>query len=363
MANKAPNSPDPGPQTPKPDPPAPLFPPGVTVEILSRLPIKDAARLQLVSKHWQSLIQNHYFMNRHMAHTRFTYHWFNIQPTQAQAQTARETYLLTAGLDGLLILKNTTKNIHYLWNPATKRALELPSPHEGSYGLSLAFVRATQSYRVVSFYLDPKTGFDGCEILTPGLPGPWKPLNVPGALRKRERISVIVSGEAVHCVFFNRARPETLISLNLETEKFSISCFGKLGRPDTRWRNYWDMDWAGKLAIADVVGPNLEVMELTDYERGIWCREKRIVGLPFFKEGNNDEFVPLFAREGKIWFWMKGSKIFTYDMETGEMKDVREAPNLAASTKVYPYKPSLIGFQGMVPDTMLERYRARLMLC
>ncbi|CAA0826543.1 Unknown protein [Striga hermonthica] len=346
------DSPGPGPRSPriqKLDRSTPLFPPGITVEILSRMPLKDAARLQLVSKEWQSLVQTHYFKDRHMAHSKVIYHHHNIVPTLAHA-SAHYSFSVADGRDGLLLMRNKTKNTLYLLNPATKRALELPGPSPGCRGAALAFSRATGSYRIVSFHRDP----EGCEVLDPGGARAWRPLDFPEMMiiggGGAHRTVVVSSGEAAHCIYFTEYEID-VVSLDLETDKFSVSRFvPKTGRPD----DYWVLEWEGKLAIAGVVGPNMEVKELEDHKKGRWGVEERIVPLPLVKKGN--EVVPLLVRDGEMWFWVKGGEIFTCNIETGERTDYGMVSNLAASTRLYPYKPSLIGFQGMMLETMFERF-------
>ncbi|CAA0826544.1 Unknown protein [Striga hermonthica] len=339
------------PRTQKLDPSAPLFPPGVTVEILSRMPLKDAARLQLVSKEWQSLIQSHYFKDRHMAHAEVIHCHFNVVPNRANA-SAYCSFSFADGRDGLLLMKNKTQNTICLWNPAIKRALELPGPHRGSRRAALAFSRAaTGSYRVVSFHRDP----EGCEVLDPGGARVWRPLDFPEMVTTggAHQTVVVSSGEAAHCVYFAETEI-VVVSLDLEADKFAVSHFlPKTGRPD----DYWVLEWEGKLAIACIVGPNMEVKELEDHEKGRWGVEERIVPLPWMKkEAEGNEVVPLLVRDGEMWFWVKGGEIFTRNIETGERTDYGMVRNLLASTRLYPYKPSLIGFQGMVPETMFEKF-------
>ncbi|GER27215.1 F-box family protein [Striga asiatica] len=353
----------PGPRSPraqKLDPSAQLFPPGITIEILSRMPLKDAARLQLVSKEWHSLIQSHYFKDRHMAHSEVLYHHHNVKTNWAHT-SARCSFSFANGRDGLLLMQHKTQNTLCLWNPATKRALELPGPNPNSLGLSLTFSRATGSYSIVSFHRDSeKIGSEGCEVLDPCGARVWRPvLDFPEAMivRGESHWPVVIStGEAAHCVFF--AENEIgVVSLDVETDKFAASRFlPKTGRAD----DYWALEWEGKLVIAGVVGSNMEVKEMEDHGKGRWGAEERIVALPAWMkkeaEGGN-EIVPLLVRDGEMWFWIKGcGVVFTCNVETGERTDYGTVRNFMVSTRLYPYKESLIGFQGMVPETMFDRF-------
>ncbi|KAL0442883.1 UNVERIFIED_CONTAM: putative F-box protein [Sesamum latifolium] len=285
----------------------PIFPPEVVMEILSWLSLKSLTKAQLVCKQWRALIHDHYFIQKHMGQSSVVWHWYNVVRPGRSSPIDSFSYL--HGCDGLLLLRNNGSFKYCVWNPATRRVLELPDPHSGNYGFVFCYVPATGNYRIVAIYNDLENGREGCEVFTPG--------------------------EAVHCVIVIKVGDE-------HCER--------------------DLDWDGKLALVQIVGQNLEVMELEDYKKHRWCANKKVIPLPSMKKGDGGErnLFPLFAKQGDIWFWSKGEKIFTYTIKTGQVCDVKQSQTYSISNKIYPYKPSLVTFEGMVPDTMLEKLRPGL---
>ncbi|KAK6124007.1 hypothetical protein DH2020_042255 [Rehmannia glutinosa] len=345
--------------------PTPIFPPEVVIEILTWLPPKCLIQLQLVCKEWRAFIQDHYFTEKHMGRHDFVHHWHNVARLGNYPQNNRDedSFAFIQGCDGLVILRNNTKRKFCVWNPATHRVLELPNPNDGYYGFAFSFVPSTKSYRIVCIFKDKESGGLGWEVLTPGQSMAWRRLTFPDIAnsiqnREKERVSIVSSGGAVHCVLVTKFSEEIeteIVSLDLETENFSVNHLPKLG-----WSKYCDLDWDGKLGFARIVGQNMELMELEDYKNQKWCEKKKIIHLPFLKKGNIDgeaNLTPLFAREGYIWFWLKDTKVFRYENKSGDMFDVKQSQDFVPSSKIYPYKPSMITFKGMVPDTEVEKLR------
>ncbi|KAK4439296.1 putative F-box protein [Sesamum alatum] len=345
----------------------PMFPPEVIIEILSWLPLKSLTQAQLVCKQWRALIHDHYFIEKHMDQSSVVWHWYNVVRTGNNLHIGSFSYL--HGCDGLLLLRNNSSFKYYVWNPATRRVLELPDPHSGNYGFGFCYVPATGDYRIVSIYNDQENGREGCEVFTPGHSRDWRRLTFPNIMtanngyRFKDRVSVVSTGGAVHCVIVIKVgeeRCERVVSLDMGTELFTINHLPE-GLTCNR-TGLWDLDWDGKLALVQIVGENLQVMELEDYKKHRWCADKKVIPLPPMKKdiGGERKLFPLFAKQGDIWFWSKGEKIFTYTIKTGQVSDVKKTQTFSLSNKLYPYKPSLITFEGMVPDTMLEKLRPHL---
>ncbi|XP_011096163.1 putative F-box protein At5g50220 [Sesamum indicum] len=334
----------------------PILPPEVIIEILSWLPLKSLTKAQLVCKQWRALIHDHYFIQKHMGQNSVVWHWYNVVRTGHISHIDSFSYL--HGCDGLLLLRNNSSFKYCIWNPATRRVLELPDPHSGNYGFVFCYVPATGNYRIVAIYNDRENGREGCEVFTPGHSKEWRQITFPcimtannGYRFKDNCFIVIKSGEE---------RCERVVSLDMGTETFTVNHLPE-GLTCNR-TTLWDLDWDGKLALVQIVGKNLQVMELEDYKKHRWCANKKVIPLPSMNKDNVVEpsLFPLLAKQGDIWFWLKGEKIFTYTIKTGQVCDVKQSQTFSLSNKLYPYKPSLVTFEGMVPDTMLEKLRPRL---
>ncbi|KAI3456393.1 hypothetical protein Pfo_013056 [Paulownia fortunei] len=346
----------------------PIFPPEIIVEILSWLPLKYLTQVQLVCKEWRAFIHDHYFIEKQMGHSAVVWHWHNVVRSRDDLPYKPESYSFSYihGCDGLLLLRRNSSLKYCLWNPATRLVLELPDPHDGNYGFAFSFVPATRNYRIVSIYEDKESGGEGCEVFTPGHSQAWRSLSFPDIVnsnghREKERVSVVSAGGAVHCVLVIKVGKEIvveIVSLDMETESFTVNHLPKLGLFHDL-RTVWDLEWDAKLVFADIVGQNLQVMELEDYKKQKWCEKKKVIPLPFMEKNEGNVF-PLFAKQGDIWFWLKDEKIFIYKIQTGQVADIKQSEAFSLATKLYPYKPSLITFEGMLPDTKLQKLRPRL---
>ncbi|PIN26461.1 hypothetical protein CDL12_00786 [Handroanthus impetiginosus] len=318
----------------------------ILMEILSRLPVKSLSKVQLVCKEWQEIIYERYFIEKHMDRSTVDWNWYNITKPISYWHNPHEIESLSYihGCDGLLLLKNNSSGKYSLRNPATRSVLELPDPHRYNYGFALSYVPSTRNYRIVAFYHDKEAGVDSCEVLTPGCSKAWRRLAFPhinvNGYTKTEDVSVVSTRGIVHCVLRLSNGKEVvhaIVSLDWDTECFTVNLF----KSDDK-----------------------TVMELEDYKKGRWCVKKKVIPLKFLEKYNYrpENAVPLFAKNGDIWSWLKTEKIFIYTIETGEIADVKRSNYFLHENKLYIYKPSLITFEGMQPDTKLEGARPLLML-
>lgn len=336
------------------------IPPEMMTEVLSRLPLKPLARAQLVCKQWRALIKDHKFLKEHMNRSSCVHHWYNCTLTTQNSQPAgRISVSYLHGCDGLLLMRNVTAKKYMLWNPATRLVLDLPAPHEGSYGFALSYAALTRNYKIVSLFRE--SGKHGCGILTPGPSMAWRRLPFPSLLNAgaERQVSVVPAGADVHCVVVTGAGDAEIVSLDVESELLTLNLlprgvFDRVGSARV-------IDWDGKVAFAAVVGRDLQVMVLQDYKKKRWCREKEVIPLPFLKEKGfkGVNVVALFKKEGGIWFCFEKEKIFVYTIETGEVSDVQQSKGFSFANKMSSSKPSLITFQGMRKDNELKAYRPR----
>lgn len=333
------------------------LPTELMMEILVRLPLKQLSRAQLVCKEWKGLIQDHYFIQRQAARTPVIYHWKNITSFHLRDRTVAPSvsFRFMHGYDGVVILYNYISEKYILWNPAIFRVLELPDPNPGIIELTLLYVPATRDYRIVSFYYKDNRKSVGCETLTlkgPSMSWKWKTLELPfpGHVQiSSKKVFVIPTGREVHCVFVTMEDVRMIVTLDVEAESFAVNHAGD-DVPTTA------LDWDGKLGFVNIVGNSLELIKLHDYKAHKWGAEKTIIPLPF-----KGSIHPLFTKGGDIWFWYRYEDITLYNFETGEIEHVAKARALYyKGGQVYPYKPSLLSFEGTQSDKEnadLEGYR------
>ncbi|KAG8385692.1 hypothetical protein BUALT_Bualt03G0071500 [Buddleja alternifolia] len=350
------------------DPSMPIFPPEVIIEILTYMPLKSLTQLQLVCKEWLAIIHDHQFIEKYADRFPKVYHLHNVVNTTKSLENTsphRVQISYLHGLDGLILNKNLNTQKIFIWNPATRGVLELPDPHHDDYyGFTFSYIPATKNYRIVSVYEDKESGRECCEVLTPGHSETWRRLTFPENVnlnwhKKDKRVTVISSGGTIHCILTD-ATFEEIVSLDIETERFVVNSVPKSLFED--WTRVCALNWDGKLAFADIIEENLEVMELEDYRKQRWCLKKRVIHLPFMTNIDGDKrsnLLPLFAKEGDIWFCLKGEKVFSYKTETGERTDIKLSQGFSIRNNFIPYKPSLVSFKGMKPDTKYDKFRPR----
>ncbi|XP_073148441.1 putative F-box protein At1g32420 [Henckelia pumila] len=338
----------------------PIFPPEIVIEILCWLPVRSLAKLQLVCKEWRGFIRGRYLMERNKDRREVMCRWQNstaaAQDDPAKENLNEENFTLLDCCDGLLLTKIPHTMKLAIWNPTTRGLLRLPDLHEGAFGVTFSYVKSRGNYLVVSIYLD-KSDREGCEVLTPGQKESWRPLAFPDVLgldEKQLAVDVVSTREAVHTVLILRVGSTVVgkvVSLDLETECFTVTCFPEMKFQN--WRTIWPVEWNGKVALTNLVGNNLHVTELEDYKKQRWCQKHRVIPLSFLPEGDdelNSTFVTLLAQDGEIWFTFKEAYMFVYSIETGHHFQITNSKGLPPADILYLYKPTLVGLQGMQQD-------------
>ena len=151
----------------------------IIVEILTRLPAKEIAKLRCVCKRWLSLaseprfIQYHNARNPHPSTSGFflhdhkqraSYFPLNLKPpglpdpsfTFIPTSSDRDQINIESSCNGLIlcrliIISEVVKYVHYVCNPTTREFVEVPIPKDVGRNFSLAFDPSkSPHYKVVS---------------------------------------------------------------------------------------------------------------------------------------------------------------------------------------------------------------------
>ena len=177
---------------------------------------------------------------------------------------------------------------------------------------------------------------------------------------------IVSAGEAVHCIRVNKGRTcfcTEIVSLDLENERFNSNIMPQGLFSD--WEKVWALDWNGSLSFAFRVEVVINVMVLEDYKKLKWGKEMIVVPLAFMNSTSDlmENPVPLLARSGDLWFWVKDKKLMAYNIESKTIN------HTIASTKgskmsncaVYIGPSSLITLKGMQPGEIttdgLQKFR------
>ncbi|KAL1829789.1 hypothetical protein ACET3Z_008201 [Daucus carota] len=315
-----------------------IFPPEIIIEILSWVEIECHGTLMLVCKHWNALIQDRHFMEKHMSRAqrtvrKFVYYYKpDVKTNRAEEIVLRRYYRYVYACDGLYLLKNVITKKYCIRNPFTKQALELPDPHEGIRGIVFSYVPSTSNYKFVSVY-DDERGTECCEVLSVGSDelSSWRVLKMPKRdylKKQRKKFSVVSTGDAVHCVRViarGAVMVEEVISLDLGTEKFTVTNIPS-GLYES-WEKVWPLNFMGKLVLVDRMGADLCVLELEDYKKQKWGKRKTLIPSASMKalEDEHGTVFPYsfdFQLAEVFWFWVKDTMFISYDLRTREENEL-----------------------------------------
>ncbi|XP_075655152.1 putative F-box protein At3g10240 [Castanea sativa] len=343
----------------------------IIMEILSWLPVKYVLRMKCVCKQWYALTQDCQFIEKHMSQVTNITRFYNTCPVRsAPSGSGREIFQLICGCNGLLLSKSNASGKYYIANHATRQILGLPDPRKNSFGMTFSFVPSSGYYKLVSVYDDnEEAGIEGCEILTIGSDNSWRTLNLPNlknANKKREKIMIVLAGEAVHCIRVNKVRTcfcTEIVSLDLENESFNSNIMPQGLFSD--WEKVWALDWNGSLSFAFRVEEAINVMVLEDYKKLKWGKEIIVVPLAFMNSTSDlmENPVPLLTRSGDLWFRVKDKKLMAYNIESKKISHTIAATKRSkiSNCAVYIGPSSLITLKGMQPGEIttngLQKFR------
>ena len=246
----------------------PFLPQDVVVEILSRMPVQYLLMMKSVCKQWNDLIQDSYFIQKHISLTKSSYIvYFNKwkpggnmdeeDDDNNKEKSKHEKFHLICGCDGMLLKRSNASKKYVIENPTIRRMLVLPDSdhhhhHHHSLSITFSFVPSTGEYKLVSIYEDTATGNEGCEVITAGMDDSWRPLQLPnkhGLNKRRRKLSFASSGAAVHCYRVTEVGGqifEEVISLDLETECFTSTALKPSSFSD--WKKVSALNWNGRPA-------------------------------------------------------------------------------------------------------------------
>ncbi|KAL1806193.1 hypothetical protein ACET3Z_029261 [Daucus carota] len=280
--------------------------------ILSWLEVKYLLRCESVCKAWNAaLVKNREFIDMLALHNGFRLHnglrfhiiehdaiIFTIRRFDPQRRMAKRKlrYLSPFSCRGLLVeglCRASSLRTNYwlpatkyrICNPAIKRVLDLPLPHEGVIVMRIFLNSATNSYNVVSLYsdrLEKKVNFEildlGCQSTDP-CPDEnlsWRTLDIPGY----DEANRLQEYDGKRCVMEEAGILLMPALHNVESGNAVILCVDlvhqactTLNAPHTLSLEYREINlqlWRGKPALSFVSEEKLNVCILEDYKTQTW---------------------------------------------------------------------------------------------
>ncbi|KAJ4826643.1 hypothetical protein Tsubulata_042166, partial [Turnera subulata] len=190
------------------------------IEILNHVEVKNLLRFKCVSKEMKLLIEDRYFVRKHLHLSQYGSFPVMEQPPFAALQS----------YDGLILEKHELSKQLRIRNPALEQVFYIPNPHEKNRAVWFDFAPISGFYKLVSIYDSDVTGNGyGLEILVLGNEDKpsWKPADsthLHSFDRNNDRLMVCLSiEEGVHHIgkiSMIQSRDYEVMSFDLDTESF-----------------------------------------------------------------------------------------------------------------------------------------------
>ncbi|WCJ20343.1 hypothetical protein M5689_002581 [Euphorbia peplus] len=318
--------------------------------------------MKIVCKEWYAMIEDCKFIKKQMHRGKcfsifYTDNALGLLDSPRVSGLLSDTYLTLSDCNGLLLQQTLVSSNYVIRNPTTRRILDLPNPHQGILGMSLAHVKSTDEYKTVSLYAKPdEPSGEGCEVLTIGDHGDltWKQLRMPGLIEAdsvtRNRV-IVTTSKAVHFVKLLKSPFIQVHSLDLATDTFTSSMV------PTRFLSSLDNVRAfkagGLLAIGtiDVKKKNLHILMLQDHKESKWAESLIVYPLNCLSSRDVKRATPFFIRKGRLWLWIAGKKFVGYNTMTKTVFRTDVAPKgRSIANRVQFNSSTLVLLRGMRED-------------
>ncbi|KAI8556186.1 hypothetical protein RHMOL_Rhmol05G0232500 [Rhododendron molle] len=352
--------------------PLPNLPPEITVEILSRLPVKSLLRLRCVCKSWRSLISGREFAKTHLGlassiDTDYAHHrllitspfafvmscsLYSILDELSDTDVVELDYPLYGDgrgghlgvrdlgcCDGLVCIE--TKSALCLWNPSTRKSKRLPSvdlPHGHIVVYGFGYDSSIDDYKVVGF-LYGHSGIDFEVKVYMLRTDSWRRIgDFPhGDLPYPHSSGVFVDG-ALH---WNVSRETNGIIVSLDLAK---ETYGKILKPEYRDGRLYETLCAFNGCLCVLydyrICAHLWVMK----EYGIRDSWTKLAVVPYATRVSNLQYLdtmPFFIfKNGEVLLYTR-KHLVRYNLKDGTFTYPTSPIDLASSI-LHPYIESLV---------------------
>lgn len=286
----------------------PELPSGITLDILSRLPVKTIGKFRCVSKLWLSYLTDPYFFQLHRSQSRKKLLSLSclIKPPNNHLGEVDATINIFTGDDKIRFINFFTKKIKldqveedynkirlltsngllclafvnhiYICNPSTQELFKLPDPSPSSISIGFGYLSSTQEYKVVRLF-DEKKGKRRCEIFTISTSSSSSWRVVEQVCPHSTTETPIFANGSLHWKVNSRdANDARILSFDLEAEKFWVvpppCCVSEISHPIFTLVEFRDNHlWLGMHSAAERM---LEFWVLKDWENYVWVNEYSI---------------------------------------------------------------------------------------
>ncbi|CAI9784455.1 unnamed protein product [Fraxinus pennsylvanica] len=329
-----------------------FLPEEITIEILSRLPVKSLLRFKCVCKTWFSIIQDPKFIDMHMYRAPCTVEYRSSNDTEFTFVRYRQ---------GLVLERKNSTKAYRLRNPATKQILDLPRPRDQS-GIytNMCYIPTTNDLKVVYIHYSKDEGNRKVLVYTVFRVGnclTWKRLDSPSSCNHRiVWPTTKVLGTVFYSIKLGLMGDYDIDCLDLENDRITNTI--KVPQDFfSEWRNIWLVDCEGKLSLARVEQKHLNIWVLENYKLHKWADSKINVPLTFMKDYpsmSSENIAPYSVQGNRVWMYhaKHDHQIFVFDIESRKVMFKTSASNRKV---LYTNKSSLLHVKGMRPVSKTEK--------
>ncbi|KAL2494532.1 F-box/kelch-repeat protein [Forsythia ovata] len=360
------------------------LPEGVTVEILSRLPVKALLRFKCVCTHWRTLISSPFITSLHLnrsisnptRHSIFVHDTYEYPPLSFvpvtfspienfdsllyKAYCFGQDIMYAGSINGLLCIIGRTPDCISIWNPSTRLFKTLPpGKYRGPSSISCGFGwdPIANDYKVVRIGSKCEDGKTWAEVWSANLES-WREIKVDRNFIPLRRVCDVTVEGFAHWIVKdgnNTDMNPLVASFDMSTEVLQLVPVPELLLrlvPKTAIlvgeRRAFCMNWKETFALAGRVGPEPEFRKI--YQ--VWTMENSARKEPWSKKFTfqlDVEFDRLMCSVNGKFVLVRGGEVILYDIETRETMTVGIQKDSWLVLQADYYVESLVSIKGFTP--------------
>ncbi|PIN25695.1 hypothetical protein CDL12_01574 [Handroanthus impetiginosus] len=322
------------------------FPRDLTIEILSRLPVKDLCKFRCVSKSWYKLLTNDMeFMARHIERSKQTplllvrrYLSDGIGEVNNSKITIELTSIDMQGDVTDKFRKVIDGPVHtfiscgplsilccmytlYVCNPSIRQVVRVPyRPNSRLYNIGFGYLPVSEEYKILHMFYPSFVGNGkmGCEIFSfsagKGVnSGSWRTIGDCPFSAWTDEYPVCVNG-TIYWALSSGWKDKSILSLDLEKEEFS-----SISYPIHESKKYSFLEYVGLMGALCVVGfsgeaSTMDIWMLKDRKK-IWAMEYSINLFPLCpkflipSDDHSEEILVHMEQRDLICYGLKSQKL------------------------------------------------------
>ncbi|KAF9615070.1 hypothetical protein IFM89_021641 [Coptis chinensis] len=312
------------------------FPPDITFNIFSRLPLQTLRRCRRMLKEWRIIISDPHLINTHLIRSSqveypdiliLTKNKFYFVNRVSSIEESVKGFSLPKDLKSSIIINTCNgllcshrDNKTHVWNPFTREVMHIPPSRDTPKVLGFGFDPILNQYKVVAFFISSNNV--EVEVFTIGSSS-WKKVTEVPFVPDPSYTSVLLNGSLHWSAWCMRSK------------RMGIGCFA-IGDEEFRFVplpsaavSVHPLDLSvlgGSLALAEHVYPNRVVVWLLKQQEGKMTWSKQFVlWLPAFMSIESLHLLYL-LKNGEIILEYNHQKLVSFDPQRRQIRDIKTYP-------------------------------------